>query len=37
MENSGNERPYFHSNIARMVVNDLILGKLDAKAPKFIA
>ena len=37
MENYGNLKPYFHSNIARSVVNDLIIGQLNVKAPKFVA
>eukprot|EP00347_Sterkiella_histriomuscorum_P019560 403341168 len=36
MENYGNQKPYFHSNVARAVVNQLIIGKLNIKAPKFI-
>lgn len=36
MENYGRQKPYFHSNVARSVVNDLIIGKMNSKAPKFI-
>lgn len=37
LENASKMKPYFHSNIARSVVNGLIIGRLNLKAPKFIA
>ncbi|CDW77349.1 cytochrome b5-like heme steroid binding domain containing protein [Stylonychia lemnae] len=37
MENYGNQKPYFHSNVARAIVNELMMGRMSTKAPKFIA
>ena len=34
LESNSGLKPHTHSNIARMVVNTLIVGKLDREAPK---
>ncbi|MFS8160341.1 MAG: cytochrome b5 domain-containing protein [Candidatus Roizmanbacteria bacterium] len=35
LENNLSTTPYAHSNIARLIVNTLIIGKLEKEAPKY--